>query len=295
MPYDRLLKDKDANLTPSERKVFNFILANDEEAVFLNIQELSQRVKVSVATVVRLSKALGFRGFSEFQQELRLLFRTKLTTISRLQKAAHCDASEEAILVKVMQQDIENISTTLEQISRDDFKEFIKTLHAAKRIAIVGLRSAHSLAVFMAVALGFLQREVILIQPGIGDMWDRLFRLKKGDVLVGISFPRYTRETLQALSFAKERKIKTLAITDSPVSSLARQADFVLTARCKIDSFIESFTAPLSLINAVVTALSVYRREAAMNALGKLEDFWRSRRIYYEYEKENSQSMPKRR
>jgi DNA-binding MurR/RpiR family transcriptional regulator len=149
---------------------------------------------------------------------------------------------------------------------------------------IIGLRSAHSLAVLMGVALEFLQRDVWIVTPGIGDMWDRLLGLRKDDVVVGICFPRYTKETVEALRFAHENGIKTLAITDSPISPLARYAHCVLSARCKMDSFIESFTAALSLINAIVTAAGVYRKDATMNSLKKLEEFWKNRRIYYEKE-----------
>jgi DNA-binding MurR/RpiR family transcriptional regulator len=288
MPYAELLKKRVRNLTPSERKLLDYILSNDEEAVFLTMNELSQRVNGSLATVVRLSKALGFKGFPEFQRELRHLFRDKLTTISRLEKTMHHDATEEGVLARVMQQDAENIRVTLEQLSRKEFKRFIQILNSAERIVIIGLRSAHSLAVLMTVALEFLQREVWMIQPGIGNMWDQLFRLKRGDVAVGISFPRYTRETVQALAFARKRKIKTLAITDSPISPLAQHADCALTAHCRMDSFIESFTAPLSLINAVVTALGVHRKESTMKTLSKLEEFWRGQNVYYEEEKRHN-------
>lgn len=282
MPYDELLKNRIRNLTPLEKRLFDYILANDEEAVFLTIQDLSARVKVSLATVVRLSKALGFKGFPEFQRELRLLFRDKLTTISRLQRTMHHDASEQGILARVMRQDMENIGSTLEQVSRDDFRRFVQMLNVAERIFIVGLRSARSLAVFMGVALEFLQRDVQVLRSETGNMWDRLFRLREGDVVVGISFARYTRETVEALAFAKERGLRTLAVTDSPTSPLAQHADCFLTARCKMDSFIESFAAPLSLINAVVTALGVYRKESTMETLGELETFWQARKIYCE-------------
>lgn len=284
MTYARLMNEKAERLTPSQKKLLNYILANDEEAVFLTIQDLSRRVNVSVATVVRLAKALGYAGFPEFQQELRLLFRDKLTTVSRLQKAAQKETSEANVLVKVFQQDIENITETMKQVYVDDFRRFVKTLNSAKRIVIIGLRSAHSLAVLMGVALEFLQRDVWIVTPGIGDMWDRLLGLRKDDVVVAICFPRYTKETVEALRFAYEKGIKTLAITDSPISPLARYAQCVLPARCKMDSFIESFTAALSLINAIVTAAGVYRKDATMTSLKRLEEFWKSRRIYYEKE-----------
>ena len=284
MTYDRLLNKKADSLTPSQKKLLNYILSNDEEAVFLTIQDLSKRVSVSVATVVRLAKALGYAGFPQFQQELRLLFRDKLTTVSRIQKAAQNETSEENVLVKVFQQDIENITETMKQVSVNDFKRFVKALNSAKRVVIIGLRSAHSLAVLMGVALEFLQRDVWIVTPGIGDMWDRLLGLRKDDVVVGICFPRYTKETVEALRFAQQKGVKTLAITDSPISPLARYAECVLPARCKLDSFIESFTAALSLINAIVTALGLYRKEATMSSLKQLEVFWKRQGIYFEKE-----------
>jgi DNA-binding MurR/RpiR family transcriptional regulator len=280
MTYGRLLNSKAERLTPSQKKLLDYILANDEEAVFLKVQELSNRVNVSVATVVRLAKALGYAGFPEFQQEMRLLFRDKLTTVSRLQKAAQGATSEENVLVKVLQQDIENITETMNQVSTDDFRKFVDALNSAKRAVIVGLRSAHSLSVFMGVALEFLQRDVWIVRPGIGDMWDRLFRIRNGDVVVGISFPRYTRETVRSLEYAKSRHVRTLAITDSLLSPLAQHADVVLTARCKMDSFVESFTAPLSLINAIVTAVGLCSKEPSLKALKRLETLWHSRNVY---------------
>lgn len=284
MTYDRLLNEKAENLTPSQKKLLNYILSNDEEAVFLTIQGLSKRVSVSVATVVRLAKALGYAGFPQFQQELRLLFRDKLTTVSRIQKAAQKEMSEENVLVKVFQQDIENITETMKQVSVDDFRRFVKALNSAKRVVIIGLRSAHSLAVLMGVALEFLQRDVWVVTPGIGNMWDRLLGLRKDDVVVGICFPRYTKETVEVLRYAQQKGIKTLAITDSPISPLARYAECVLPARCKLDSFIESFTAALSLINAIVTALGLYRKEETMSSLKQLEEFWKRQGIYFEKE-----------
>jgi DNA-binding MurR/RpiR family transcriptional regulator len=275
-----LLNSKAESLTPSQKKLLDYILANDEEAVFLTVQELSNRVNVSVATVVRLAKALGYAGFPEFQQELRRLFRDKLTTVSRLQKAAQGKTSEENVLFKVLQQDIENITDTMNQVSTDDFRKFVDAINSAERVVIVGLRSAHSLAVFMGVALEFLQRDVWIARPGIGDMWDRLFRIKNGDVVVGISFPRYTRETVRSLEYAKSRHVRTLAITDSLLSPLVQHAEVVLTARCKMDSFVESFTAPLSLINAIVTAVGLCSKDPSLKALKRLETLWQSRNVY---------------
>jgi DNA-binding MurR/RpiR family transcriptional regulator len=271
-----------ADLLPqAQRKLLEFILAHEEESVFLRIRDLARRGGVSQATVTRLSRALGFRGFPEFQKELQRHFRDKLTTTSRLQKTAKKVGSERDVFTKVLQTDMENISGTLRETSLPEFRRFVKCLASADRIVIVGLRSIHSLAIFMAVALEFLQREVWLVQPGIGDMWDRMVGLKKGDVVLGISFPRYTKETVNLIHWAKTRGVPTLAITDSPLSPLAQHADHVLTARYQTDSFIESFTAPLSLINALVTALGIQDRTRTLASLRKLEEVWKRQEIYY--------------
>lgn len=266
--------------------MLEYILAHEEESVFLRISAIADQAGVSQATVSRLSQAIGFKGFPEFQRELQRLFRQRLTTTSRLQKTVQKTAGKRDILTRVLENDMANISATLKQTSPADFQRFVKVLASAARIVIVGLRSVHSLAVFMAVALEFLQKEVWLVQPGMGDMWDRLAGLKRGDVVLGISFPRYTKQTVEVLRFAKAQGLKTLAITDTLISPLAHHADLVLTARYKMDSFIESFTAAFSLINALVTALGIQAPKDTFASFQRLERIWRTQQIYYRDEQE---------
>ena len=284
----RELKARGNSLTQSQRKLLEYILAHEEEFVFLKIADLARRAKVSQATVSRLSQTLGFKGFPGFQKELQRLFRNKLTTTSRLQNTVMKITSDRDVLTKVLQTDMGNIAETLKQISLSEFRQFVKSLASAERIVVVGLRSTHSLAVFLGVALEFLQKNVWILQPGIGDMWDRLLGLKKGDVVVGISFPRYTKQTIEVLRFAKDKGLKTLAITDTLISPLAQYADHVLTARYKMDSFIESFTAPLSLVNAVVTALGVHNQKSTLQSLEALEEVWKGQQVYFNTEKEKN-------
>jgi DNA-binding MurR/RpiR family transcriptional regulator len=277
----RQLKVRGNSLSRSHRILLEYILAHEEESVFLKITDLAQRAGVSQATVSRLSRALGFKGFPGFQKELQRLFRNKLTTTSRLQKTVK-KAGGDHVLAKVLQADMENISETLKQTPLSEFRKFVEGLSSGGRIVIVGLRSAHSLAIFLGVALEFLRKNVWIVEPGIGDMWDRLLGLKNGDVVVGISFPRYTKDTVEVLRFAKSRGLKTLAITDTLISPLAQYADHVLTARYRMDSFIESFTAALSLINAVVTELGVQNQKTTLAFLEDLEEVWGKQEVYYQ-------------
>jgi DNA-binding MurR/RpiR family transcriptional regulator len=288
-------KGKGVLLTQSQRKLLEYILGHEDESVFLKIGDLARQGNVSQATVVRLAKTLGFKGFPEFQRELQRLFRNKFTTISRLQNTVKKVAGEKDIVTKVLQTDIENIAQTLQQTSILEFRQFVKGIASADRIFIVGLRSAHALAIFLGVALEFLQKNVWVLQPGIGDMWDRLLGLRKKDLVIGISFPRYTKQTVEVLRFAKHKGVKTLAITDTLISPLAPFADHVLTARFKMDSFIESFTAPLSLINAVVTALGVQDKKTTLTSLKALEEVWKNQEIYYNTGKRGKVSTTERR
>jgi DNA-binding MurR/RpiR family transcriptional regulator len=278
---NELLKERARHLTKSQRKLLDYILSHEDEAVFLNIEDLAKRVKISEATVVRLSKALGFKGFPQFQKQLRLFFRSKLTTTSRLERTVRKRSGEADVLYRVLQADMNNIAETLRESSLDEFREFVRAIDSARRVVIIGLRSVYSLATFFRVALQFLQKDVWTIEPGLGDLWDRLLRLKKDDVIIGISFPRYTRETVEVFRFARSKGIKTLAITDSLISPLAQEADHVLTARYQIDSFIESLTAPFSLINALVTAVGISSKRKTLSSLKALEEVLERHRIYY--------------
>ena len=267
MPFEQLLKEKSALLTRSQRRLMEFIVSHEDESIFLNIEDLAARGNVSVATVVRLSKTMGFKGFPQFQKELRLLFRNRLTTTSRLQKTVDRVRNESDVLQKILQEDIHNIEETLRQTSLQEFRQFVQSIDSAERVILVGLRSVYSLASFFGTALKFLQKEVWVIEPGIGDLWDQLLGLRTGDVVVGISFPRYTKLTVHVMRYSKQRGMKTLAITDTLMSPLALYADYVLTAHYKMDSFVESFTASFSLINAIVTALGVKNKKNTMSSL----------------------------
>jgi DNA-binding MurR/RpiR family transcriptional regulator len=277
----QLLKEKASSLTRSQKRLMQYILSHEEEAIFLNIENLADKVKVSEATVVRLSKALGFKGFPQFQKELRLLFRTKLTTTSRLEETVRRGTNEGEVLFKILQTDIDNITVTMKEASVLEFREFVKAIDSAQRIVIIGLRSVYSLATFLGVALEFLQKDVWVVEPGIGDLWDRLLRLRKDDLVIAISFPRYTRVSVEAFKFAKSQGVKTLAITDSLISPLAQYADHVLTARYRMDSFIESFTAAFSLINAIVTAVGISNKKKTLKSLKRLEEVWERQEVYF--------------
>ena len=123
---------------------------------------------------------------------------------------------------------------------------------------------------------------VHLVSSGVTDVFEEISKLKENDVLVGISFPRYSSRTLEAMRFAKRCGAQVVAITDGPMSPLADMADATLTARTDMASFVDSLAAPLSLINALLVALGLHRKEALKEHFRQLESIWETYEVYLE-------------
>lgn len=280
MPFQELLVDKRIRLTPAQRRIMQYIVENFEEAIFLTASQLAHRVRVSEATVVRLAQALGFDGYPGMQKKFRQGLRDRLSTVTRLEHTVDQVQQIRDVVVKVLQEDIQNLSQTLRDLPLEIFERAVADMQAAQRILVVGLRGSHAPALTLATYLRFLGKEVQLLVPGHGEMWDILQGLGRSDLVVGISFPRYTQVTLEVLQHARKKGAKVGAITDSPLSPLARHAHWVLTAHCQLDSFIESFTAATSLINALLTAMSIQDPGKTLGILRQREALWEEKGVY---------------
>lgn len=281
MPFDLLLSAQKNRLTGAQQRALKYITENQEDAVFLTASSLSRRINVSEATIVRLAQALGFRGFREMQRTLRDNFQNRLSTDARLEQTVKHAKTDEDILVKVVQEDIRNLTQTLEAIPIDTFHQSVTEMATSRRIFVIGLKGSHSTALILARYLGFLREGICLLTPGYGDIWDSFHEVGAKDLVVGISFPRYTRLTVEALAYANEQGARVGAITDSRLSPLADHAHWVLPVRHQMDSFIESYTATVSLINALLTALSIRNPGETLTALKKREALWKGKNIYW--------------
>ncbi|MCE5280484.1 MAG: MurR/RpiR family transcriptional regulator [Deltaproteobacteria bacterium] len=280
MPIQTILSEKRIHLTDAQRRAAQYIMDHYEEAIFLTASKLAQKAGVSEATVVRLAQVLGFDGYPKLQQMLRKNLQSRLTTVTRLEQTVQHVRSDGDILTKVMQEDIRNLSETLQDISLETFHRAVADMTRARRIYVVGLRGAHAPALVLALYLRYLEKQASPVIPGYGDIWNTLHGLDSVDLVIGISLPRYTRLTIEILEYAKAKGARVGAITDSLVSPLARKADWVLPVHSKLDSFIESFTAAMSLVNALLTAMSIQNPEETMKALKEREVLWQRKGIY---------------
>jgi DNA-binding MurR/RpiR family transcriptional regulator len=300
MQIQTILAEKSIQLTEAQKQAAQYIMDHYEESIFLTASKLAQKASVSEATIVRLAQVLGFDGYPKMQQMLRANFRDRLTTVTRLEQTVKSVRTDGDILTKIMQEDIRNLSETLRDISLETFHQAVTDMKNAKRIFVVGLRGAHAPALVLALYLRFLGKQASPVIPGYGDVWNTLHGMGSEELVIGISFPRYTRLTIEILEYAKGKGARVGAITDSFVSPLARNADWVLPVHSKLDSFIESFTAAMSLVNALLTELSVQNPEETMRTLKDRELLWQKKGIYvlpyadYRSGREKKETHPKR-
>ena len=258
-------------LTPSQKKVASYLHNNINEAFLLNSFQIAKKANVSEATITRFIHNLGFSGFSEFKKEIAQRVVKDFSTSKRLAESAESLESPGSIFAEILNGDIENIRTVRTTISDQLFEEAVKKLCSARSIYVLGLRSSYALAFYLAFNLRFFLKKVILLTPGIGDIPEQVLGVKKDDALMVISFRRYTRESFDIAEKIKKKEASVIAITNSELSPIAKLADVSLIASTKIPTYIESYAAPMSLINALITAIALRKKNEAMPALNKLE------------------------
>ncbi|SHE54732.1 transcriptional regulator, RpiR family [Caldanaerobius fijiensis DSM 17918] len=263
----------------SQRLIAEYILEHYDKAAFMTASKLGKKINVSESTVVRFANAIGFEGYPELQKSLQDLVKMKLTTIQRLELAE--DYTENNNIVQfVLKSDLENIKATLDTLDIDVFNKVVDSLFNARRIYIIGLRSSMALAEFLGFYLNLILDNVRVVSYGVSDIFEQLLRVGENDVVIGIGFPRYSRRTIDALRYAKEKKAKVIAITDSNLSPLTESADCVLLAKSNIASFVDSLVAPLSLINALIVSVGLREKNIITTYFDHLEKIWDKYGVY---------------
>jgi len=267
-------------MSKSRRAIGNFILEHYDKAAYITAAKLGSQVNVSESTVVRFAIELGFDGYPELQQSLQELIRTKLTSLQRIE-ITNSRIGDSDLLEKVLNADITKIRSTLETIDREDFHRAVSAIINAKMIYIVGMRSAASLAAFLSFYFRLIFANVTLVQTTSGsELFEQILRLNKDDVLIAITFPRYSKNVVRSVEYAKNIGAHIIALTDSKLSPIAANADSLLLAKSDMASFVDSLVAPLSIINALIVAISKIKQEEFIDIFGKLEHIWEEYEVY---------------
>lgn len=265
-------------MSKGQKLIAEYILKNYDKAAFMTASRLGATVGVSESTVVRFANMLDYDGYPVLQSALQELVRNKLTTVQRLELTSELDKT--TVLKNVLKADMNNIRHTINEINNDVFDDVVNRLLTAENIYILGLRSAAPLAQFMGYYLNFVLDNVRIVTSGTSDIFEQLIHIKSGDLFIGISFPRYANRTVDAVKFSKKRGATIVAITDSPVSPLTTYADYTLMAKSDMASFVDSLVAPLSLINALIVVIGMFKEAKILNKFNELERIWEEQNVY---------------
>lgn len=263
-----------------QKMLADYIIANYDKAAFMTAAKLGTTVGVSESTVVRFATELGYKGYPGFQKALEELVRTKLNSIQRME-VTYGRITQSEILESVLHSDIDKIKLTLANIDQNAFENAVDTILNGRKIYIVGIRSCAPLAEFLAFYLNLICDNVVQIHAnGSSEIFEQLIRIGEEDVIIGISFPRYSMRTLKALEFASARKAKVITLTDSIHSPINLYSSCNLIARSDMASIVDSLVAPLSVINALVVALCMKKQEDVITTLETLEKIWDEYQVY---------------
>ena len=287
------IEEKYKRLSKGQKRLAEYVCQNYDKAVFLTAAKLGDIVGVSESTVVRFATQLGYKGYPGFQKALEELVRNKLNSIQRME-VTYGRISQSEILATVLQSDIEKIKLTLAGIDQKAFELAIDTILKAKKIYVIGIRSCAPLAAFLTFYLNLICDNVTAVNTNSSsEIFEQLIRIDQNDVIIGISFPRYSMRTLKALEFASNRKAKVITLTDSIHSPLNLYSSCNLIARSDMASIVDSLVAPLSVVNALVVALCMKKQKEVVATLETLEKIWDEYQVYSGDELNHvSSSMP---
>ena len=268
------IEDSEVGFSKGQKRIAQYILDSYDKAAFLTASKLGSLVGVSESTVVRFAVELGYSGYPAMQKALQELVRSRLTSTQRIRAAGNLYAGQD-LLGAVLESDIDRLREVSASVDRAEFTSAVQRLMKARNIYIMGARSSAHVAAYLNFYMHLMMENVILVQSGAaGEIFEQLLRIGKGDVMIVLSFPRYSAVTISTVQFALDRGADVIAITDNRKSPVAVNATEALLAPSEMFSFVDSFVAPMSLINALLVALSMRIGPQVSDTFEELEDIW---------------------
>lgn len=262
-----------------QKLIAQYILKNYDKVAFMTACKLGEAVGVSESTVVRFANALGYSGYPKLQDALQEVIKNKLTTVQRVDMVKEFN-DDSAILKKIVKSDMDNIKDTLEEIDEKAFEEAANRILKAKRIYIVGMRSSFTIAQYLGFYLGIILDSVHVIRTDMGDAFEQVVKINEDDVLIAISFPRYSKKSYQIVSYAKEKGAHIVSLTDSPFAPVASFTDNLLLVKSNMASFVDSLVPALSIANALIVSVGMKEKEDIKQHFDDLEAIWEKYSVY---------------
>mgnify|MGYP000296655675 FL=1 len=275
-----LIAAQEASFSKGQRRIAQYVVEHYDEAAFMTAQRLGEVVGVSESTVVRFAAELGLDGYPELQKAVQEMLRSRLNTLQRIE-VSRMRMTESEVPDRVMAYDIVNVRQTLEELPREVFEAAAEALAGAETVYIFGAGSCRALAGFLAHYLRLLLKNVHLISAsGEAEIFEELLRIGEKDALIGVSFPRYSTRAVKTLHFARDRGAQVIAVTDSQLSPVAEYATHLLLAHSDLATIVDSLVAPLSILNALIVAISLKTVDQNRPMLAELEEIWKKYEVY---------------
>lgn len=273
-----------AGFSKGQKRIAQYIQEHYESAAFMTAFKLGETVGVSESTVVRFAAELGFDGYPQLQKAMQELIRSKLTTVQRIE-VTRARMADDEVLDNVMAYDMANIRQTLEELHRDVFYQAVDAIVEARRVYIFGAGSCRALANFLAYYLKLLLPDIHLIYTSSEtEILEEMLQIGEQDAIIGLSFPRYSSKAVKTVHFAHSRQAKIIAITDSVLSPIAEYASYLLLAHSDMATIVDSLVAPLSIINALLVAVSLKKMDSNAARLTELEQLWETYQVFQPFE-----------
>ena len=275
-----LLQENEPTFSKGQKRIAHYITECYDKAAFMTANRLGKTVGVSESTVVRFAVDLGFDGYPSMQKAMQEMVLNRLTSVQRIE-VTNDRIGDQDILSMVIQSDIDKLRRTGELVSRDDFNASVKAVLGAKRVYIIGARSAAPLANFLGYYLNYMFNNVhIVTASGTSEMFEKIVGMRSDDVVIAFSFPRYSTSTLKAAQYCRSTGAEVIAITDNRESPLGRSATHVLCAKSDMVSLVDSLVAPLSVVNALIVAIASKREKELHRTFEELEHIWEEYHVY---------------
>lgn len=263
-----------------QKRIADYITASYDKAAFLTASKLGKIVDVSESTVVRFAVELGFDGYPSMQKALQEMVRNRLTSVQRIEAVTDRYGKQD-VASMVFQADAESIRMTSEALDREMLEQAVEEIIRAKNIYIVGVRSSAAIALYMNFYFRNIFERVHLIgDSATSEMIEQMLHVSQDDVVIGISLPRYSSRTVKLMQFARDSGAKVVAVTDSSDAPAARAADYVLSAKSDMVSLVDSLVAPMSLVNALIVAISCKKEQEVSRNFENLEKIWAEYEVY---------------
>ena len=278
--YQRMTNMRE-QMSKSHIKIANYLIENYEAASFLTASKLAKNVGVGEATIIRFAYFLNYKGYPDLQRHLQEALKRKMTSAELLIKTTDADGKIENVINEILLDDIQNLKTTLSQVQPDIFEQAVNQIIDAKRIYIIAYRSATSIGSYLEFYLDLVLQNTELIRQADG-VSEHLLDITEDDLVIGLGFSRYTKRTVEVLKFVKQQGARTLVITDHLMSPLVPYGDLKMVASTGINSFIDSFAAPMSIVSALITALTRSEHKKVEQRLKELEGLWDTFDVFYD-------------